>query len=180
MPREPSWTELGPTWAPKRAQMDPQEGPKRPPKRDPKSMKIVCPNLQKSQKEVEKHDFGETHFLTVFWIAKKLIWGSKMGPNSRPSGPQEAPRTLLEEAWQRRLFPDPFWGLFWFCFGPFGIVKIVLPSRRGATFYKNRRTRSGAQNRSQNEPQNELKLGPKWTPGGPRRAKSIVQSGARF
>ena len=31
-----------------------------------------------------------------------------------------------------------------------------------------------------NDPQNEFKLGPKWTPGGPRRAKSVVQSGARF
>ena len=115
-----------------------------------------------------------------FEALRGSILGSKMGPTSRPRGPQEAPRSPLEEAWQRRLFPDPFWGLFWLCFGPFGIVKIVLPSRRGATFYKNRRTRSGAPNRSQNDPQNELKLDPKWTPGGPRRAKSVVQSGARF
>ena len=115
-----------------------------------------------------------------FEALRGSILGSKMGPTSRPRGPQEAPRTPLEEAWQRRLFPDPFWGLFWLCFGPFGIVKIVLPSRRGATFYKNHCTRSGAPNRSQNDPQNELKLGPKWTPGGPRKAKSVVQSGARF
>ena len=85
-----------------------------------------------------------------FEVLRGSILGSKMGPKSRPRGPQEAPRTLLEEAWQRRLFPDPFWGLFLLFFGPPGTVKIVLPSRRGATFYKNRRTRWGAQNRPHN------------------------------
>ena len=113
-------------------------------------------------------------------VLRGSISGSKMGPKSRPRGPQQAPRTLLEEAWQRRLFPDPFWGLFWLCFGPFGIVKIVLPSRRGATFYKNRRTRSEAQNRPQNDPTLSQHRGSKRAPVASGGAHMPFHSGAQI
>ena len=38
--------------------------------------------------------------------------GVQHGPRIEAQRPQEAPRTPLEEAWQRRLFPDPFCGSF--------------------------------------------------------------------
>ena len=78
---------------------------------------------------------------------------------------------------QRRLFPDPFWNSFWLFLGPPGTVKIVLPSRRGATFYKNRRTRSGAQNRPQNDPKmssNWVQNGPLAAPGGLKVSSKAV------
>ena len=51
------------------------------------------------------------------------FWGPKRAQHRGP----EAPRTPLEEAWQRRLFPDPFWNSLLLYFGPPGIVKIVAP-----------------------------------------------------
>ena len=89
---------------------------------------------------------------------------------------QEPSLTLLEPVCRAMRFAEVLGSLLRLP----GTLEIVLPPRRGATFYKNCFTRSGAQNRFQNDPHNEFKLGPKWTPGGPRRAKSVVQSGARF
>ena len=52
-------------------------------------MKIVRPKLQKSREEAETKDFGGAHFLTVFCMAKKLNFGSKMGPNHSGSNARE-------------------------------------------------------------------------------------------
>ena len=108
------------------------------------------------------------------------FWGRKWFQNRGPEAPSRPPGPSWRRHGSAGCFRTRFGAYFGSVLDPLGIVKIVLPSRRGATFYKNRRTRSGAPNRLQNDPQNELKFGPKWTPGGPRRAKSVVQSGARF
>ena len=62
---------------------------------DPKSMKIVRPKLQKAQKDAKQCDFGETRFLTVFWMAQQLLLGSKWGPNH--SGAKARERQEIEK-----------------------------------------------------------------------------------
>ena len=48
---------------------------------DPKSMKIMRPQILKSQKAAKIYDFGETHFLVIFWIPKKHVFGAQNGQN---------------------------------------------------------------------------------------------------
>ena len=76
---------------------------------------------------------------------------------------------------QRRLFPDLCWVLFWLCFGPPGTLKIVLSSRRGATFYKNRRTRS------KTEPNSGPKKEPRRPPEGHTyRSTAVLKFSSKF
>ena len=52
-------------------------------------MKTMRADLEKSQKNTKKYEIGETCFLTIFWIAKKLICCSKMGQNHSPAQARE-------------------------------------------------------------------------------------------
>ena len=44
-------------------------------------MKTVRADLGKSQKNVKKCEIGGTHFLSIFWNAKKLLFELKIGQN---------------------------------------------------------------------------------------------------
>ena len=47
-------------------------------------MKTVRADLEKKRKTAKKKVFGGTRFLTIFWTAKKLFGGTKMGQNHSP------------------------------------------------------------------------------------------------